>query len=86
MINMMEVNFKDTCKSRKVDVEKGQVRYNDKGMYVLIVKASLYTFDAIVLNKGFNTEQFSWNSRGQDAETIQQVYPYVTEARIEVDR
>lgn len=81
---MLKVNI---SKRQKEDAELGQVRYNER-MVVLIVKASnghKDQYDAIVLRMLNDAGgSFYRNSIGQEAGMIEQVYPHVAKAELNV--
>lgn len=82
---MMEIVIKGEDK-RDSKVYAGQVRYNEKGMFVLITYNG-NCFDAIVLyDKDSSIRPFDWNSKNQTSDAIKEVYPYIAKAKIEINR
>lgn len=81
----MEISFSHKKKTGKVKL--GQVRYNNEGFYVLIVKShsKLEHFDAIVLSKNNYVQMYDWNTKDGTGEKIESVYPYVAEAKLEIN-
>lgn len=84
---MLEINVNDKAKN---EVKAGQIRYNNSGMIVLIIHSvSNYVgeFDAIVLSNQKEEllgNEFKWNSKNQNADTIKEVYPYIAKARLDI--
>jgi len=83
---MLDVKVVDS-QTDNVEVEVGQIRYNDRGMFVLITHGAKGLYDALVLkNENANSRVFDWNSRGQSGKVMAGIYPYIAKGELKITK